>query len=402
MQDIERLYSQRAKNFKASEIRELLKLTEKPDIISFAGGLPDPSMFPVDEIREATDHVMRHHCVSALQYGSTEGLKDLREHLAKSLMKDGVSNIGPDNVLITAGSQQGLDLIGKVFCDPGDVALVGSPTYLGGINAFRSYQAILKSVALDENGMNTDFLEERVTELKKMGITPKFIYTIPNFQNPSGVVMSESRRKKMVDIAAEHDLVVIEDDPYGKLRFDGEHVKPIKAFDDEGYVIYLGTFSKILAPGFRLAWMIGDADVIRKFAIAKQAVDLCTNMLAQTIAYECVKRGVIENHLPKIIKSYGEKRDIMLKAMDEHFPKDGCKWTRSQGGMFTWVTLPEKVDTVRMFPEAVEAKVAYVNGKAFYVDGDGANTMRLNFSYSSKEQIKEGIKRLGAVLERHI
>ena len=400
MRDLSRLFSDRAKKFRKSEIRELLKVTESPDIISFAGGLPNPATFPIKELQDISNYILRNHGKEALQYGTTEGYRELRKILAERAYKDGI-DATEENMLITGGSQQALDIIGKIFLEPGDTAIVGLPSYLGGLNAFRSYECNMVGIPLDKDGMITDILEEKVKELIKNEIIPKFIYVIPTFQNPAGVVLSEKRRKKLLDIANEYDLLVIEDDPYSRLRYNGNPVKPIKSFDEENRVLYMSTFSKILSPGFRLAWVIGDTEIIKKMVIAKQAMDLCTNTFTQHLAYEFIRRGSLDLHILKIIEIYKPKRDIMIKNIEEHFP-EGYTCNRPEGGMFAWVTLPEYIDTEKMFIEALKEKVAYVHGKAFHVDGSGGNTMRLNFSYPSNEQIEEGIKRLAKVIEKEI
>ena len=398
--DISRLYSDRAGKMRKSVIRELLKVTQDPEIISFAGGLPNPKSFPIEDLEGVMDSVLEHHGKDALQYGTTQGLNSLREIIAERACKDGVDTVA-DDVVITSGSQQALDTVGKLFFNPGDTALVGLPTYLGGINAFRSYESNLTGIPLDENGMRIDVLEETIKKLLKEDILPKFIYVVPTFQNPAGVVMPESSRKKLIDIANEYDLVIIEDDPYGKLRFDIPAVKPIKAFDDEGRVIYISTFSKILSPGFRLAWTIASPELTRKMVICKQALDLCTNTFTQYIASEFIRRGSLDLHIMKICEMYKPKRDIMMNAMEKYFP-EGYICYKPKGGMFAWVTLPEGIDTEIMFLDAIKQKVAYVHGKAFHVDGSGERSMRLNFSYSSNEQIDEGMKRLGKVIERKL
>ena len=383
-----------------SVIRELLKVTQDPEIISFAGGLPNPNSFPIKDLEGVIDHVMETHGKTALQYGTTQGLKELRETLAERAYKDGM-DITADEIMIVSGSQQALDTIGKVFLNPGDTAICGLPTYLGGVNAFRSYEANLEGIPLDGEGLRVDLLEDKIKEMLKQGVTPKFIYVIPTFQNPAGVIMPEKRRKQLVDIANEYDLVIVEDDPYGKLRFDTPHIKPIKSFDDEGRVIYMSTFSKILSPGFRLAWTIASPELSRKMIICKQALDLCTNTFTQFIATEFMKRGSLDLHIMKICEMYKPKRDIMMDAMQKYFP-DGYTCYKPKGGMFAWVTLPEGIDTETMFLDAIKEKVAYVHGKAFHVDGGGERSMRLNFSYSSDEQIGEGMKRLGSVIKSKI
>lgn len=400
MADIDRLYSDRAGKMRKSEIRELLKVTQDPEIVSLAGGLPNPKSFPIQDLQGIVNSVLEHHGATALQYGTTQGVEELRKAIAERSCKDGIDATA-DNVIITSGSQQALDTVGKIFLNPGDTAVVGLPTYLGGINAFRSYEANLVGIPLDKDGMIIDALEEKIKELLKENFTPKFIYAVPTFQNPAGVVMPESRRKKLIDVAKEYDLVIVEDDPYSKLRFDISHVKPIKAFDDEGRVIYMSTFSKILSPGFRLAWTIASEELTRKMTICKQALDLCTNTFTQFIANEFIKSGSLDLHIMKICEMYKPKRDIMMNAMKKYFP-DGYICNKPAGGMFAWVTLPEEIDTELMFLDALKEKVAYVHGKAFCVDGGGGRSMRLNFSYSTNEQLEEGMKRLGAVIDKKL
>ena len=400
MKDIERLYSNRAGKMRKSVIRELLKVAQDPEIISFAGGLPNPKSFPINDLEIVTKSVLQNHGKTALQYGTTQGLKELRDLIAERARKDGIETTS-ENVIITSGSQQALDTIGKLFLNPGDYAIVGLPTYLGGINAFKSYESNLIGIPLDQDGMITDILEDNIKQMIKQDIIPKFIYVVPTFQNPAGVVMSESRRKKLIDIANNYDLLIIEDDPYGKLNYDLSHIKPIKSFDDEGRVIYISTFSKILSPGFRLAWTIASDILTRKMIIAKQALDLCTNTFTQFIANEFIRSGSLDIHILKICEMYKPKRDKMINSIEKYFP-DGYVCNKPKGGMFAWVTLPEGLDTEIMFLDAIKMKVAYVHGKAFHVDGRGERSMRLNFSYSSDEQIEEGIKRLGKVIEKKI
>lgn len=400
MTNIDRLYSDRAGKMRKSEIRELLKVAQDPEVISFAGGLPSPNSFPLQDLQGVVKSVLEHHGKIALQYGTTQGLAELREAIAERACKDGI-NATAENVLITSGSQQALDTVGKIFFNPGDIALVGLPTYLGGINAFRSYESNLIGVPVDKDGMVVDALEEKITELQKDNFTPKFIYVVPTFQNPAGVVMPEVRRKKLIDLANDYDLVIVEDDPYSKLRFDIPHIKPIKSFDDEGRVIYMSTFSKILSPGFRLAWTIASEELTRKMIICKQALDLCTNTFTQFIANEFMRSGSLDLHILKICEMYKPKRDIMMCAMKKYFP-EGYICNKPKGGMFAWVTLPEGIDTEIMFLDALKEKVAYVHGKAFCVDESGSRSMRLNFSYATGEKIEEGMKRLGTVIDKKL
>ncbi|MGB1586063.1 MAG: PLP-dependent aminotransferase family protein [Thermoplasmatota archaeon] len=396
--DVTNLYSARAQAMKASEIRELLKLTENPDVISFAGGLPNPGSFPVEEVTEAAGRVLKEHSHRAMQYSTTEGVVELREGLSDYLGSQNM-DVDPDEILITNGSQQGLDLLGRVLLDPKDTIVVSNPTYLGALQAFNYFDSRYAAADSDGDGIIPDSLDDVLTKLTKTGIRPKFMYAVPTFQNPSGTVIPESRRRKILDLAHEHDLLVIEDDPYGRLRFDGDHVPTMKSMDKEDRVLYLGTFSKIMVPGFRLAWTAGPKDLVQKMVVSKQSVDLCTNAFTQFIAADLLQNGAIESHLPKIIDLYRGKRDIMLQQMDKHFPKDGVSWTKSQGGMFTWAEMPDHVDCVSMLQTAVKRNVAFVPGKPFYADpGVGGNTMRLNFTHPTDDNIRDGVERLGEVM----
>lgn len=398
----DRLYSERARGLQASEIRELLKLTQRSDIISFAGGLPNPLTFPVEEIRQATDRILKGDAELALQYGPTEGYTPLREEIVRLLNKDDF-DIGREQVTITNGSQQGLDLLGRVFLDPGDKIIVASPTYLGAIQAFGAYKNEFVPVAADHQGMRMDALEEALEGMRRAGETPKFIYTVPTFQNPSGTVLPMDRRKRLLELAHEYDTLIIEDDPYGKLRYTGDHLPTLFSMDKEERVIYLGTFSKILVPGFRLAWTVAPEDISRRIVISKQATDLCTNAFTQFIAADLMANDIVERHLPKIIELYARKRQIMLDTMEATWPKEEVWWTRSEGGLFTWAELPRHIDTRELLKEAVEQKVAYVPGHAFYINqAEGTHTMRINFSHPADELVKEGVERLADVITRRI
>lgn len=398
MIDYEQFFSSSAKRMKKSEIRELLKLTRQPGIISFAGGLPAPDLFPVEEIKEISSLVMEREGTMALQYGPTEGDTRLREELLKLSKKDGV-DLSLDQLVIITSSQQGLDLVGKVFVDPGDIVMTGNPTYVGGIQAFNSYGAKMVGVELDDQGMNVELLEAKVKELVAEGKKPRFVYVVPDFQNPSGLTMGLERRKQLIDVAERHDLIIIEDSPYRQLRFEGEPEPPLISLNSER-VLALYTFSKILLPGFRLGWMAGPKGLIQKLVIAKQAVDLCSPPFNQAILAEYVKRGSLEKQISMIIDAYRDKRDFMLAKLDEYMPKlDGLKWTRPQGGLFLWVTLPSHIDTTDIFPKAIEKKVAYVVGRAFYPNEGGQHSMRINFSYASIEEIDQGVQRLAELIK---
>ncbi len=400
----EHRYAQRTQRMKSSAIRELLKLTEDPEVISFAGGLPAPDVFPVEEFSTACEKVLKDWGAQALQYGSTEGYGPLREMIARHTARYGIS-VSPDNILITSGSQQALDLIGKVFINPGDRILVEEPTYLGALQAWNAYGAEYVTVPMDEDGMITDSLDSAL----RCGV--KFIYVLPNFQNPTGATLSLKRRQELIEIAERYGVPIIEDDPYGQLRYEGENLPSIVAMDNEyrrngsseygGNVIYLSTFSKTLAPGLRLAWVIAPAPVIRKLVQAKQGADLHTATFNQIVAFEVARGGFLDRHIWLIRRVYGERRNIMLDAMEELFPP-GVAWTKPKGGLFLWGMLPKGMDTTEMFKVAVSRKVAFVPGTSFYALGGGENTMRLNFSYSSPDQIQIGIERLGNLLKEMV
>jgi 2-aminoadipate transaminase len=311
-------------------------------------------------------------------------------------------DVSKDNVMITSGSQQVIDLMGKMFIDPGDIVVVSAPTYLAALTSFSAYQATFESIPLDQDNMRMDLFEDRIKKLARRGKPPKIVYVLPNFHNPAGVTMPEKNRKKLIDLASDFDLIVLEDDPYSELRYTGEHIPPIKSFDDEGRVVYMGTFSKILAPGLRTGWLVADPEILRKLVIAKQSTDVCTNVLSQRIAHEYMIQGYIDPQIEKIKKIYGRKLDIMLKGLEEYAPSE-IKWVRPQGGMFLWVTLPETIDSGDLLTKALKKQVAFVTGKAFYVDPkDGKNAMRLNFTHPADDTITEGLKRLGSVMNQEL
>jgi len=396
--NIERLFSKKAKMLKASEIRELLKITQIPDMISFGGGLPNPHAFPVDIIHQCDEKIFNTEIKNALQYGATEGLHLLRGALAKRMKNKKNINCELHDIIITTGAQQALFLSAFCFLDPGDTYLTSVPTYLGAIQAFSAFEANCESIPMTEVDIDIDSLRRNLRRLNKTGINPKFLYTVSNFQNPSGETVSLKNRKELLELASEYDFLIIEDDPYGELIFEGESIPPIKSFDTKGRVIYVSTFSKILAPGFRLGWIIASKEILDKLVLAKQAADLCTNVFSQYVAYEYINGGHIDKQVLEIKKMYKRKRDIMLKALEKYFPKD-VKWTIPQGGMFIWITLPKKVNTSLMLQKAIAKKVAYVAGSAFYPDGGNYNSIRLNFSFSDDGNIIEGIRRLAEVIK---
>ncbi|ASJ03724.1 aminotransferase [Thermococcus profundus] len=394
-------FSEKAMLMKASEVRELLKLVETSDVISLAGGLPAPETFPVETIKKIAVEVLEEHADKALQYGTTKGFTPLRLALARWMEKRYDIPMSKVEIMTVAGSQQALDLIGRVFLNPGDPIVVEAPTYLAAIQAFKYYDPEFISIPLDDKGMRVDLLEEKLEELRKQGKRVKIVYTVSTFQNPAGVTMSVDRRKKLLELANEYDFLIVEDGPYSELRYSGEPTPPIKHFDDYGRVIYLGTFSKILAPGFRIGWVAAHPHLIRKMEIAKQSIDLCTNTFGQAIAWKYVENGYLDEHIPKIIEFYKPRRDAMLEALEEYMP-EGVEWTKPEGGMFVWVTLPEGIDTKLMMERAVAKGVAYVPGEAFFVHRDKKNTMRLNFTYVPEETIREGVRRLAETIKEEM
>ena len=393
----DRIFSNRSKNLKSSEIRELLKLTQSPGFISLAGGLPNPQAFPVDIIHDCIEKVFKTNIHNALQYGTTEGLSLLRNEIAKRMREKKGIDCELHDILITGGAQQALSFIAFNFLDPGDTYITSAPTYLGALQAFHAYQGNCECIPMNDEGIDLESLRRNLKRLHRTGITPKFLYAVATFQNPSGESISLEHRKELLEIASEYDFVIVEDDPYGELVFEGEPIPSIKSLDSKGRVIYIGTFSKVLAPGFRLAWVIASEEIINRFSLTKQSSDLCSNMFVQYVAYEYIKGGYLDIQIEHIKKLYRHKRDVMVKALKEFFPKE-AKWTVPGGGMFLWVTLPKNVNTRLMFKRAVAKKVAYVVGDAFYPDSSNYNSMRLNFSYSEDDVIREGIKRLAEVI----
>lgn len=396
----EELYSNTAKNLQVSVIRELLKLTQKPEVISFAGGLPNPDAFPVQQIHEIAPGVIDNP--SALQYGTTEGVPELREALKNRMAKKDVK-CELENIQITSGSQQALDILGRILLNPNDLIITTCPTYLGAIQAFGFQNPQYELVEMDDHSVIVEDLEARLEDIHKRGDGKrlKFFYLTPTFHNPAGVTLPEKRRRAIMDLCNTYDVLIIEDDPYGELRYRGEEQPLLKSLDTEDRVIYFSTFSKILVPGFRIAWMVAPTELIKKFVMAKQAVDLCTTTFTQYIGAEYLSRGYVDEHIQKIKEIYGRKMQIMLRSMEEYFP-DGAQYTEPDGGMFVWVRLPEHINTIDLFPKAIKKNVAYVVGTAFYPNGKGLNTIRLNFTHPSDEKIEEGIKRLGTVLHQEL
>lgn len=401
-------YAQRTRNVRSSAIRELLKITQNPQIISFAGGLPAPDVFPVERFREACCKVLDENARLALQYGATEGYEPLREMIARHTSRYGIK-AKPEHVLITSGSQQALDLIGKLLINSGDRVLVEAPTYLGALQAFSVYGAEYVSVASDQDGLRTDLLEVPLRS------GPKFMYVLPNFQNPGGTTLSEGRRHELVLLAERYGIPIIEDDPYGQLRYEGEHLTPLVVLDrenirrDRGYsmgnVIYLSTFSKTLSPGLRLGWIVAPPEVITKLVQLKQGADLHTSTFSQMVAHEVARDGYLDEHIKLIRRVYGERRKVMLEALAEFCPPE-VSWTRPLGGLFLWVTLPVGMDSHRLFDAALKENVAFVAGDSFYAPNgyahEGLRHLRLNFSNAQPEQIREGIRRLAMAIKNQM
>lgn len=389
-------FSNSAKAMKRSAIREILKLLKNPDMISFAGGLPSPESFPVEEVKEITSYILDKEGKQALQYGTTEGDTLLREMLLKRHADQGIM-AQPDKLVITTGSQQALDILGKILIDPGDYVICGLPSYLGGISAFNVYRAKLKGIPFDNEGMRVDLLEEALENLKKSGKKVKFIYIIPDFQNPAGITMPESRRLEIIKLAEKYDTLIVEDSPYREIRFEGKPQKLFYELDKSGRVVTLFTFSKIFAPGFRVAWALGHPELIDKFIMAKQSIDICSPVLLQKIAAEYIRRGSLDKNLKKTIELYRGRRDLMLKCLEKFMP-EGVTWTHPEGGLFLFATLPEKLNADDVFKEAIKNNVAFVKGSVFYCNDTGKNTMRINFSFSNEKDIETGIERLAKVI----
>ena len=389
----------RTSGMESSAIREILKLTQQPGVISFAGGLPASEFFPLDEIEEVCTGIIREDGRHALQYSVTEGHPPLKAYLAEKMSEHG-PHVSPGNILMVSGSQQGLDLIGKLFIDTGDTVILSRPSYLGAIQAWNAYQARYETVALDDHGMVVDEIEGAYAKtVAETGSPPKFVYVLPNFHNPAGTTLPIERRERLAEIAAKLDLPVIEDDPYGQLRYEGEELTPVYALVPER-TVHLSTFSKTLTPGLRLGWIVCPEELMQRFVQAKQGCDLHTGTLTQHIAGGICQRGLLEPHIQMLRHVYKERRDTMLDALAEFWP-EGCSWTSPQGGLFLWARVPESIDTNEFLRVALEEKVAFVPGVNFYAYRDGGhNCMRLNFSHSSPEVIVEGVRRLGVALKR--
>jgi len=386
---------------KSSAMRDLMAVTARPEVISLAGGLPDTSSFPPQTFAAIAQRIARESCAKALQYGPTEGLTETKECIAEVMRADGGMAVDLDDLIVTTGGQQVIDLVTKVLIDPGDVIVAEAPTYPGAVPTFSSYQADVVQIDLDADGMRIDLLEERLAQLERDGRRPKFIYTVPSFQNPAGVTMSLERRRRLVELAAEREILVLEDNPYGLLRYEGQPLPPLYALDGGGYVMYLGTFSKILSPGIRLGWVAAPAPILEKINLGKQAADLCTSTLSQLMVQAYFEEARWHDYVESLTEIYRARRDTMLDALAEFFPPE-AEWTRPAGGLFIWATLPDFIDTTDLLARALRDNVAFVPGEAAYLDGRGRNAMRLNFSASDEDSIREGIRRIGKVVREQV
>ena len=393
------LFADRTKVMRSSAMRDLMALTERDDVISLAGGMPDTSTFPPDSYASLMRAVSVHSCARALQYGPTEGFELVKGCIADVMAAEGM-RVDADEVLVTTGGQQAIDLVCKTLLDPGDVVVAEAPTYPGAIPTFCSYQADVVQVSIDRDGMRTDELASTLERLEREGRRPKFIYTVPNFHNPAGVTMSRDRRGELVAIASERQLLVLEDNPYGMLRYEGERLPTLHSLDDE-FVIYTSTFSKILSPGVRLGWAVAPAPILEKMQVGKQGSDLCSSSISQYFVRAYFDAGPWEHYIGSLVEIYRRRRDVMLDAMAEHFPRE-AEWTHPQGGLFIWATMPDYIDTTDLLARALQEKVAFVPGRAAYLDGRGGSSMRLNFSGVDEAAIREGIRRIGEVVHEQV
>ena len=390
-------FSDNLKNMKPSEIRELLKYATNKNLISFGGGMPNPETFPMADLKTIMDDVMDQYGSIALQYGNTGGLNELRTEIVRLVRETENIKSSESQVLVTAGSQQGLYELSKILVNPGDSIITEEPTYVGAISAFDANEADMHSIPMDENGLKTELVEAEIKKLISKGKKPKFIYTIPTFQNPTGVTMSLDRRRHLIEISQKYQVPLVEDNPYGELRYDGERIPSLKSLDPD--VIYLGTFSKIMCPGLRMGFTVAPESFISRVNLLKQALDLSSSTFSQFVAWQYLARDEVKKQIPKTIKLYRRKRDTMFKALEQYFP-EGSSWSKPLGGMFLWATVDSRINTTDMLQDAIQDGVAYVSGNAFSPARNQANSMRLNFTFSEDEQIYEGIRRLASVLEK--
>jgi 2-aminoadipate transaminase len=401
--DLERyagLFARRTQGMRSSAMRDLMAITARPEVISLAGGLPDTSTFPAEDLATLMARVAADGSARALQYGPTEGMETLKHCIVKVMAEEGM-DVGTDELLVTTGGQQVIDLVCKTLVDPGDVIVAEGPTYPGAVPTFAAYEADVVQIDMDADGMRIDLLEETLDQLESDGRTPKFIYTVPTFQNPAGVTMALDRRRRLVRLAAERELLVLEDNPYGLLRYEGDPLPPLYALDRGEYVIYLGTFSKILSPGLRLGWTAAPRPVLEKLSLGKQGADLCSSTLSQHFVVEYFAQRNWRDLLAALRELYRRRRDTMFEALAEHLPGE-AEWTRPAGGLFIWATLPDYIDTTDLLARALREHVAFVPGRAAYLDGRGGSAMRLNFSGVSEDDLHEGVARIGKVVSEQV
>jgi 2-aminoadipate transaminase len=395
------LYSRETLNAQPSAIRDICALVARPEVRSLAGGWPDPEKFPRKAIRRIFDRLIAKQGDRMLQYGSTEGLLELRQILADRMITEGMPGTGPDNLMITHGSAQGMSLAAQVFVDREDVIFVGLPTYFGGPGAVRSRSGRVAGIAVDDDGMIVEHLRKEATRLKASGKRIKGVYVIPNFQNPTGATLSLERRQQLVRLAETHDLIIFEDDPYGELRFEGNPLPSLRSLDRSGRVIQLRSLSKTFVPGLRLGWAVGDVGAIRQMVVAKQFADAATNTPAQYILLEFIRQGLLDKQIKDNVKYYRTKRDFMLAQMDRFFPHE-VTWNRPGGGFFIFVQLPVDMDAADLFRQAVDKNVAFVTGQPFFVDGGGHNTLRLSYAQAGYQDIEYGIRKIGNLIKAHL
>src|SRR5215216_424633 len=401
--DLERyagLFARRTQGMKSSAMRDMMAITARPEVISLAGGLPDTTTFPAEDVAALMARVAASASARALQYGPTEGMDELKECIVRVMAEEGME-VGTDELLVTTGGQQVIDLVCKTLIDPGDVIVAEGPTYPGAVPTFGAYEADVVQIEMDADGMRIDLLEETLQRLQREGRTPKFIYTVPTFQNPAGVTMALERRHRLVRLAAERELLILEDNPYGLLRYEGDPLPPLYALDGGEYVVYLGTFSKILSPGLRLGWTSAPRPVLEKLNLGKQGADLCSSTFGQYFVIEYFARRDWRDLLASLRELYRRRRDTMLDALAEHFPRE-AQWTRPAGGLFIWATLPDYIDTTDLLARALREQVAFVPGRAAYLDGRGGSSMRLNFAGVSEDDIREGVRRIGKVISEQV
>ena len=401
--DLERyagLFAARTRVMRSSAMRDIMSVIGQPEVISLAGGLPDTSSFPPETFAAMTARIAEESCAKALQYGPTEGLEGTKECIAQVMAAEGM-HADPADTIVTTGGQQVIDLVTKALIDPGDVIIAEGPTYPGAVPVFHAYQADVVQIDMDSDGMRIDLLEETLDRLERDGRKPKFVYTVPTFQNPAGVTMSLPRRRRLIEVVHERELLVLEDNPYGLLRYEGDPLPPLYKLDGGVYVMYLGTFSKILSPGLRLGWVVAPPPVLEKINLGKQEADLCTSTLSQLMVQAYFELGDWRDYVGSLTEIYRARRDTMLDGLAEDFPPQ-AEWTRPCGGLFIWANLPDFIDTTDLLARALRENVAFVPGEGAYLDGRGRHSMRLNFSGSGEDQIREGIRRIGEVIKEQV